>query len=256
VGSLILTMSYGMLSRAVETSTIRKNHPWGRFRPGSWRRIRLVTETFDEQGKLTATSVARTCTTLATVDDAGITLKIEGTVDLAGKQVESGPQVVTQGWHGESTDRTATVTDLGDDTVTISGNRLPCRVEQTETQSPGGRIVTKTWYSDRVSPYVLRRESTNHDPASGEAVSQTKVEVVALSRSLRVLRRHRQAAELRVTNTHAGGMTRTTLWSSLEVPGGVVAHESEEFDAEGRLTRRSKLDLVGYAGEFVPTPLR
>ena len=51
-------------------------------------------------------------------------------------------------------------------------------------------------------------------------------------------------------------MTRTTLWSSLEVPGGVVAHESEEFDAQGRLARRSKLELVGYAGEFVPTPLR
>ena len=42
----------------------------------------------------------------------------------------------------------------------------------------------------------------------------------------------------------------------LEVPGGVVAHESEEFDGEGRLARRSKLQLVGYSGEFLPTLLR
>ena len=36
----------------------------------------------------------------------------------------------------------------------------------------------------------------------------------------------------------------------------MVAHESEEFDADGRLARRSKLDLVGYFGEFTTTATR
>ena len=76
------------------------------------------------------------------------------------------------------------------------------------------------------------------------------------SPAIRLLRRHRQAAELRVVYTHPGGVTRTRMWSSLEVPGGVVAQESEEFDDDGRLALCSKLQLVGYAGEVPPTVLR
>ncbi len=216
----------------------------------------MITETFDADGKVINTSVARTRTTLASLNDDGVTLKVESTVDLAGKQVQSEPQVLLQGWHGETPERETEVTNLGDDTVTISGKRIPCRVEQTEAHTPGGRIVTKTWRSDRVSPYVLRRESTTYNRDSNEVVTQTQVEVVALSRAIRLLHRRRQAAELRVVYTHPGGIIRTELWSSLEVPGGVVAHESEEFDGEGRLARRSKLQLVGYSGEFLPTQLR
>ncbi len=248
--SLVLVCCAG--GAAIETASLRKSHPWGRFRPGSWKRVRLQTETFDADGKVTSTSLARTRTTLAGAGDEGLRLRVESTIDLAGKQVESEPQLVTQGWHGEASDREVAVTELGDDSVTIAGNRISCRVEQVETPAASGRLVTKTWYSERVSPYVLRRESTTYDRESGDVISRTDVEVVALSRSMRVLRQRRQAAEMRVVHTHAAGTIRTRLWSSLEIPGGVVAQESEEFDDAGKLVRRSKLDLIGYAGEFLP----
>ena len=256
VGSLIIGIGCCAVTCALDAPVVRKSHPWGRFRPGSWKQVRLVTEALDAQGNVTMRSIARTRTTLITAGDEGVSLKVEATVDVAGKQVESAPQTVTQGWHGETLDRQTTITDLGDGQVTIAGVRVPCRIEQAETQTPTGRIVTKTWHSARVSPYVLRRESATYDSESDEAVSQTQVEVVALSRSIRVLRRRREAAELQVVYTHPGGMTRTKLWSSLEVPGGVVAHESEEFDTEGKITRRSKLELLGYSGEFTFGPLR
>jgi hypothetical protein len=256
VSGLLLALSCCALAMATETVTSRRGHPWGRFRPGSWKKVRLVTETFDAQGKITTTSIARTRTTLADVGDEGIKLRVEATVDVAGKQVESEPQFVAQDWRGEPFNRETVLTDLGDDQVTISGMPISCRVEKSETSTSGGRVVTKTWYSDRVSPYVLRRESTTYSLDDDSVVNQTRVEVIALSRAIRVLRRHRQAAELRIVSTHACGTTRTTLWSSLEVPGGVVAQESEEFDASGRLARRSKLDLIGYAGEFTPGPVR
>lgn len=252
-GSLMLILACCAGGTAIETASLRKSHPWGRFRPGSWKRVRLQTETFDADGKVTSTSLARTRTTLASTGDEGLRLRVESIIDLAGKQVESEPQLVTQGWHGEASDREATITDLGDDSVLIGGNRIPCHVEQVEALTASGRMLTKTWYSDRVSPYVLRRESTTYDRESGAVVSQTQVEVVALSRTMRVLRRRRQVAEMRVLHTHAGGKIRTRLWSSLEIPGGVVAQESEEFDDAGKLVRRSKLDLMGYAGEFLPT---
>jgi ketosteroid isomerase-like protein len=256
VGGLAVAVACCAQDVEVDAPPARKSHPWARFRPGSWKKVSLITETFDADGKLINTSVARTRTTLSDVDDAGVTLKVEATVDLAGKQVQSEPQVMLQGWHGETPERETTVTDLGEDSVTISGKCIPCHVEQAESITAGGRIVTKTWLSERVSPYVLRRESTTYDRDNDEVVSQTQVEVVALSRAIRLLRRHRQAAELRVVHTHPGGIIRTTLLSSLEVPGGVVSHESEEFNADGRLARRSKLKLVGFAGEFQPTTLR
>ena len=150
-----------------------------------------------------------------------MTLKVEATVDLAGKQVQSEPQVLLQGWHGDTPERETVVEDLGDDTVTIAGKRIACRIEQTEALTPGGRIVTKTWLSDRVSPYVLRRESTTYDRDNGRSRQPDPGRSRgAVPVAIRVFRRHRQAAELRVINTHPGGVTRTRIWSSLEVPGG------------------------------------
>ncbi|MBI2825568.1 MAG: hypothetical protein HYX69_12870 [Planctomycetia bacterium] len=181
------------------------------------------------------------------VTEAGITLAVEATVEVAGKEVEAEPQTVTQGWHGESADREAVITDLGEDNVTIAGRAIPCRVERVEIAAPSGRTVTKTWYSERIAPHVLRREAVTYDAQTGQEISQTHVEVVALARPLRVLRRARQGAELLVVHKHPGGRTRTRVRSSLDVPGGVVEHESEEFDAAGQLTRRSKLELIDYS---------
>ena len=98
------TASYAASQHSAE----RQRHPWGRFRPGSWKKISLITETFDGDGKVINTSIARTRTTLSGVNDDGVTLKVEATVDLAGKQVQSEPQVLLQGWHGECTERETT----------------------------------------------------------------------------------------------------------------------------------------------------
>ena len=36
------------------------------------------------------------------------------------------------------------------------------------------------------------------------------------------------------------------------MPGGVVAHSSKEVDVQGRLLRRSTLELVNYEAELAP----
>ncbi len=245
-------MRYGICRRCARTTP---QPPLGRFRPGSWKKVRLITETLDDQGKVVSTSVARTRTTLTSLDDRHVTLNVEATVEVAGKEV---PRRVANRHARMARDpasRDSTISDQGEESVTIGKVAIPCRIEQAENETAAGHVVTKTWYSDRVSPYVLRRESTTYEPDTEKVLSQTRVEVVAPPRSMRLLRRQRQAAELRVVHTHAGGTTRSRLWSSLEVPGGVVAQDSEEFDAEGRLARRSKLELVGFAAEF-GTPAR
>ena len=122
---LVLVVGRCATAGAVEIAALRQHHPWARFRPGSWKQVRLATETLDAEGKVTTTSIARTRTTLSSVGDDGVTLKVEATIELAGKQIESEPQVVKQGWHGDVADRETTIEDLGEDQLTIAARESP-----------------------------------------------------------------------------------------------------------------------------------
>ena len=200
VGSLILTMSHGALPCAAETATIRKNHPWGRFRPGSWRRVRLVTETFDEQGKLTTTSIARTRTTLATCRRGGISSASRGD-SRSGRQAS---RVRTADGHARlarrDLDRAAIVTELGDDAVTISGNAHS--VSRRANRDPGSRRPRRhedLVFGSRFSVRAAAREHDLRSLARTKRSARPRLKSWPCRARLRVLRRHRQAAELRVT---------------------------------------------------------
>ncbi len=257
VGGLLVAALCCAQAVDAEPEPVRKNHPWGRFRPGSWKKVSLITETFDRQGKLINTSVARTRTTLSGVNDDGVTLKVEATVDLAGKQVQSEPQTLLQGWRGDPLDRETTIKELGNDAVTISGTHIPCRVEESDSVTPGGpasheacgfrTAYLRMCYGAKRPPMITTTTKWSARPRSRSWPSRARSACCGA-----IARRPNCASYRRIP----AGVIRTTLWSSLEVPGGVVAHESEEFDAEGRLARRSKLKLVGYSGEFLPTTLR
>ena len=155
---LVLVVGRCATAGAVEIAALRQHHPWARFRPGSWKQVRLATETLDAEGKVTTTSIARTRTTLSSVGDDGVTLKVEATIELAGKQIESEPQVVKQGWHGDVADRETTIEDLGEDQLTIAGaNPLSRRA---------GRVAHAR-RPDRYQDLVLRPRLSLH-PAARE----------------------------------------------------------------------------------------
>lgn len=226
----------------------RQMHPWARFEPGAWKLVRIVTDTFDENGSIS--SVTETKTTLSEVGTGDVTLLVEVSVEVAGKQFDAEPQEVHQGFSGEPADDKAKVSEKGTAQLDIQGRKINCKIQQIELESPAGKTVTQVYYSETVAPYVLKRESKTTD-AEGKVVSETTVEVIALDVPTNVLRGGiRPAAHLKAVNKTAKGTTTTLAVVCMDVPGGVVCHSLKEMDESGRMVRRSLLEVVDYG--FTP----
>jgi len=234
---------------AQESGILPQHHPWARFQPGAWKLVRLVTETLDDKGVVIGTSTTETRTILISVDQSGVTLEVQATIEVAGKRFEAEPQLLRQGFHGETCAQELKIKPATDGQVVIEGNKIPCHVEQLECTGAASRTVTNVYYSDTVAPYVLRREETTTDPEGKNTLNETTVAVEALGMPAKVLGEIKSTAIVKTIHKHPKGSATTWAVTSSEVPGGVVSHTSKETDASGRLVRRSTLELVRWGKE-------
>jgi hypothetical protein len=235
---------------AAQAGVPRRHHPWGRFGKGAWRVSRVATETLDDRGLVTDTTLTETRTTLESVDDTGITLKISVTLEVAGKRIETEPQIVQQGFNGELLTANSQLRTVGSERLIVDGQPYPCQVQQLETVTNGKRSVTKTYYCDEVAPYVLRTESTMLDGEEDARLAQTVTEVITLDLPYKILSRVRRTAHFKAVQETPKGKTISMVVQSLEVPGGVVFQSTKELDANDRPIRRSTMELVGYGGDI------
>jgi hypothetical protein len=235
---------------AVPELTARDLHVWGRFDPGTWKRVRIVTETMDDHGAVADTTMTETKTTLERADAKRLTLRIEATVDVAGKRFECQPQVVDYGYYGEAANESTETKSLGAEPLTVDGRQVFCRIEQVVASIGQQRQVTEMFLSDAVEPFVLKRvtavfkrdgteNSTLQDP-------ETTSEVIALEVPYKVLHDVKSTALERTIQRTARGANVTLDVTSVDVPGGIVSRTSKEMDTQGRLLRRSTLELVDY----------
>lgn len=227
----------------------RTHHLWGRCAAGAWKLVQVITETLDDQGQVTQSSTSETKTTLAQIDDDGVTLEVRTAVQLAGRRFDSPPQVFKQGYHGDLVGTDLKIKDLGTSELVIGQEKIPCRVEETEAITTSGRTVATTYYSDSVAPYILKRASLTTDPEGREKLSETTMEVVAVNVPYQILSTVLCTAQVKTVHKHPGGTTSTLAVVSPNVPGGVVTHTSKEMDNSGRLIRRSTLKLVNFSAE-------
>jgi hypothetical protein len=223
-----------------------KHHPWGRFQPGAWKLVRVVTDTLDEQGVVTSTSITETKTTLVKVEDDGVLLEVEVGIEMAGKQFDAQPQCVKQGFQGEMAGGELKVGVSTAAELDIEGRTLPCRVQQVESVGPNSKTVTKLYCSNTMAPYLLKRESTTTDLQGANVLSEMALEVIALNMPHRVLAETMNAACVKTVQKHPKGTIATLAWTVPGVPGEVVGHASKETDKNGRVVRRSTLELVSY----------
>lgn len=232
------------LSVAVSFGGIgRQQHPWGRFQPGAWKLVQVVTESFEKDGSIR--SVTQTKTTLSEISDRDVTLLVQASVEVAGKQFDAEPQKVLQGFLADSVDEDAKITDLGPAEVTIQGRRIPCTVQQIESKAGANKKVAKIYTSASVAPYVLKRESKTIAP-DGKVVSETTVDVIALDVPCNVHDRIGTAAHLKAVHKNSKGTTTTLAVTSTDVPGGIISHSLKELDNSGRMVRRSWLQTIDY----------
>jgi len=232
---------------AQTTAISPQHHAWGRFVPGSWTMVRKLTEDFDEAGRLKTASTTETKTSLVAVDELGCTLRVEVTVDVAGKRFAAQPRSVRVGFGGESNGERAVTRKVGTETLEIAGARAACTVLEATIDGVDEKIVSKISYCETVPPFVLKRETLTTSKDGSEVRRRTVVDTLAAEMPYKVLAEMKTVAFLRTSEMHAQGTSYTLEVYCPDVPGGVVAHSSKESDEAGRIVRRSTLELIDYA---------
>ena len=235
--------------RGGPTAIGKEHHPWGHFEAGAWKLVRVVTETLDEEGVVTSTSTTETKTTLLKIEEDGITLGIEVIVEVAGKRFEAEPKCVKQGFHGEMVSQDIKIDQPRDAQLTIEGRSIPCRTQRIECSDASNKTVTNVYFSDKVRPRIIKRESVTSDPKGETKTSETTVTVAALDIPCKVLAEMKSSALMKTVNKHTKGVVSTWALICRDVPGGVVEFWSKKVDGSGRLLSRSTLELLNYGLE-------
>ena len=223
-----------------------RHHCWGRFQPGAWKMVRIVTETFDDRGAPTGTNLTETKTTLQSTDPSGVTLEMEVGMEVAGKQFDAQPQSIKQGFHGELLNPEPKLFPSRAGQITIEDRKLPCRIQQLEIPAGDSQTLVTIYYSDTTAPYVLKRDSVTTDAGGKNILGQTTLEVMAVDLPWKIHNEIKSVACIKTVQRHAKGTVTSLAMTSAAVPGGVVYQTSKETDPSGRLTRRSVLELVNY----------
>lgn len=239
---------------AFASPIIPSRHPWAAFRVGAWKRVRVVTETLDKDGKVLTVSSTETTSTLESVTDRDFTLRVASTIDIAGKSYPSPAQVIRQGLYGQAAGQIANVRKAADSQVTINGQAIPCETFEVTVQGDDKKRLTLLQVSDKHAPFVLGSSTSMVKGEGQKPVALSMSEVVALNMPYKVLAETRSTSFVKTTHIRDDGMTVTTLEIQAPgVPGGTVAHTSKETDAQGRLLQRSTLELLDYGTESAPT---
>lgn len=255
--ALILAAAFGALAlplRADDELALRKYHPWGRFHAGSWTRTRILSETLDSHGAVTATSTTDVKTTLVERGIESFELRIESTAELAGKKLPPQMRTVRLGYAEESLGEQLSYCDLDAKRISVEGREIPCEVQEVEIVGAGQKRVSLVAYSDDVAPFVLHRKTTLTDLSSPRLTQETELEVIALDMPYKVAGKLQSTAHTRQVQRGPHGTNVTLSVVSEEVPGELVSQTTKKMDEHGAATLRSTLELIGYYVAPEPDP--
>jgi len=245
---LVVAFSAHLAPAAELDAILQQAHPWGRFPRGAWRQVRIVTQSYDEQGKLTDTSITDNKTTVVEVTPERVTLEVEVTVEVAGQRFPSQPQIVKQGYAGETLGETASIKALEPQMIKIDGRDFRCETQQIDITGGVTKEVSVIAIAPDHQPAVLRRKSTMLDAGGTKTMQEVTSEVTSFGMGRRVLGglELRPAYHVRQEQKNDRGTTITLSWHVPEVPGEVVEQCSKKMDETGRVVRQTDLELVGF----------
>jgi len=243
----LAAISFGAFQTAdAETLVPRNHHPWGRFEIGSWKRVSLVSETLNDKNEVVNSSTQITTTTLVDVDEKSYTLYVEYRLEVAGRVYKAQPQIFKRGYNGESEGQHVTLKKIGAGTVTIGGNKIPTEIRQVIINGGKTKQDSLVHYSDKVSPYVLKRETTNSKTGKATPKYTTTVEVLEVEMPYRNSTETISSSHIKTVQNQAHGSITTIEVHCNDIPGGVVSHTSKESNKAGQVIRRSTLELMDY----------
>lgn len=221
----------------------RRAHPWGRFMPGAWRTVTTETEVFGRDGDVLEVTHSESTTEFVNHDASKCILRVESSTRIPGSEVVSTPKEVSFPFDPEGQTE---VKKLGDDYVTVDGMKHRVEVRQAKLFEKTGEKLMTVHLTKSDEPRVLKRETKLLDLKSNEPQAVTRTQVVKLNVDRPVAGENRQTSEVRTVHTHTDGKVETTEYLCEEVPGEMVYQKSEEFDAAGKLTRRTTVELKDF----------
>jgi hypothetical protein len=228
-----------------------KHHPWARFKPGAWARVKKHIREFDAQGNVQS-STTETKTVLTQVDADGCTIQLQVTIEVAGKRFNAQPRQVRLGLYGETNGDQAVVRKLRSEPVDVGGKPVPCEVLEATIHREDKQVVSLIWYCPSKAPFILKRTTKLTDEEGGVVQKEANESLIAVDMPHKVVSEAKSTAYFRTVETHAKGSTVTLEVRCVDVPGGVVAHSSKELDDKGKVVRQSTLELLEYGFEEEP----
>lgn len=234
-------------SAQAETIVPRDHHPWGRFEIGSWKKVRVETETLDENNRVISSSTRVTTTTLVDVDDNSYTLHVEVTVEVAGRILRAEPQIFKHGFNGETNGQTAEMKKIRDSFVIIDGEKIPSEIRELVINGGKTKQVCTIYYSSRVAPYILKQEITSTDLEKSALIYRSRVDVIAVGMPYNVKAEIKSTSHVKTIYRRGNSSVITIEIHCTDVPGGVVAHTLKEISNNNQtVVRRSTLELLDY----------
>jgi hypothetical protein len=225
-------------------------HPWSGFGSGSWRQVRVVSETLDESGQVVQSSTAETTTFLLGIDTQQVRLRIVSAVEVGGKKFDAPPSELVQGFHGQSHEEKVVVKQLEAERLTVDGRTFDCQRQQVEITGPEQTRLITISFTDDPFPLVLRRATTARE--SMDVAFTSTEEVLAVDMPYKVLDKLRQTVHTRTLHKNHKSTTTTLAVVCPDVPGHIVAYWTREVDNQGRLIRRSTMELIHFEAVSEP----
>ena len=144
------------------------NHPWGNFKPGSW--VKMKSTTNAGPSKITSE------TKMTLIEKTATNAVVETESTVMGQSTKTRANIPLNAT-GTATPgvKPATMPTTGNETLTVAGKQVACKWFESESNTNGMKVNSKSWTSDAVPGGMVKSVSK----MSGAMKSETTVEVVA-----------------------------------------------------------------------------
>lgn len=236
VGSLVFSLVGPSSGDTLEIPA--NHHPWGRFNPGSWSRLRETQFTTSADGGEQTTHVTVTTATLEEVADDGYTLRVEAVVD----DKPSEAKTTRLAWDDAPAGlERALRLSVGE--IKIGGRTVVCQTHELTSESAGVKSIDKWWYSPDQPPHLLKRILRT----AGGPARFLSVETLALGVEKEILGQVLICDETKTIETFDDRASQTTAITSVSVPGGTVSSRTQIRDKQKGTVAGSRIELLEYS---------
>ena len=186
--------------------------------------------------------ISLTTTKLLEANRNQYTLSVESTVKIGEQRVNQSKERIKREINSKGEGFSEIVETT---TIKIGVYEIPVEVFHVQYPTKKGRRVSKVYVSKETMPSVLRRE-TLFTNKKGEVEYKTTSNVVEYGLTKEILGKQMQVSRVVTVHEQNGGKIRTDELFCSDVPGGIIAQEITQTNAENVVISKTVLSLLDY----------